>query len=216
MTVKYDSKRLFDFEIAGKHYTSNSTKILEDLKANGIYTTGTRIFEALCSEETGEKKSVIIKDYWPADTHDSEDIIQQKILTCITEGEEKDVFKSSTLTCIASERLKVDGKEDHTKKTILHGKPPRAAFKLNLPNEEIGVKNKPNASQTVSYLNSCAETRSQLKKLRNNQGRECIYRFHYRIVYEEVAIPYYKLRNLKDMMLVLEHSIKGMFIFIFC
>ena len=36
-----------------------------------------------------------------------------------------------------------------------------------------------------------------------------VHRWHYRIVYKQLAIPYEDLRNLKDMILVLEHTAQG-------
>ena len=46
-------------------------------------------------------------------------------------------------------------------------------------------------------------------KMKANRSIKYVDRWHYRIVYEEVAIPFYKLDNINDMILVLEHSVGG-------
>ena len=43
-----------------------------------------------------------------------------------------------------------------------------------------------------------------------NRLHSYVDRWHHRIVYEEAAIPFYKLNSIKDMILVLEHSVECM------
>ena len=42
-----------------------------------------------------------------------------------------------------------------------------------------------------------------------NRLSEFVYRWHHRIVYEELAIPFYKLGKVDDMLLVLKYSVNG-------
>lgn len=151
----------------------------------------------------------MIKDYWPAENHDPEDEIYQKILYDIKDTDEKEIFIKSTLTPIASERVKVGGFDEHTKDTILRGEAPAGICELELSNEKYRSKKKPKKSRTVSWKDSQIEVREAVRKMDANRLDELIYRRHYRIVYKEYATPFYKLRTIGEMLLVLEHSIKG-------
>ena len=51
--------------------------------------------------------------------------------------------------------------------------------------------------------------REAVKKMNANLLSQFIDRWHVRIVFKEFAVPFYKLRKLNDMLLVLEHSVEG-------
>ena len=76
------------------------------------------------------------------DFHDSEDRIQEMILENTNDPDEREIFKRSTFTVIASGRVQVDGRDDHTKDTILRGISPRRAYRIIFPDRYYGRKGK--------------------------------------------------------------------------
>ena len=80
---------------------------------------------------------------------------------------------------------------------------------MNYRTKSIDQRKKLKKSRTVSWKDSQIEVREAVRKMDANRLDELIYRRHYRIVYKEYATPFYKLRTIGEMLLVLEHSIKG-------
>lgn len=148
----------------------------------------------------------VIKDYWPVDGHDSEDVIRQSILDNIKDITEKAAFRESTFTPIASERAKNHGCDEHTRKTILRGKAILKMRKLELLKEEFGSKEN---SRAISYKLASDISRDGAATMESNRLDIYPDRWHHRIVYNEYATPFYKLKSIKDMILVLEHSVEG-------
>ena len=136
-------------------------------------------------------------------------MIHRLILNDIDDEDEKATFKASTLTPIATERVKIDGNDEHTKNTILRGGVPVGLYKIELSKEKSEVKEKPGKSGTVSWKTSENVVREAVKKMNANLLSQFIDRWHVRIVFKEFAVPFYKLRKLNDMLLVLEHSVEG-------
>lgn len=125
----------------------------------------------------------------------------------IEDSDEKTIFKISTFTPIASERVKIGKNYEHTRNTILRGGEPTGTCKIKLPKEKSEIKSgKINA---VGWRNVENNTRTAVKRMNANRLSEYVYRWHHRIVYKEFAVPLYKLANLDDMLLVLEHSVEG-------
>ena len=76
------------------------------------------------------KKPYIIKDYWPAEDHDSEDVIYRLICDDIVKTSEKSIFISSTLTPIASERVKLERVTNIRETLFYEGKIPTEYLNL--------------------------------------------------------------------------------------
>ena len=125
----------------------------------------------------------------------------------IEDADEKTIFKTSTFTPIASERVKIGKNYEHTRNTILRGGEPTGTCKIKLPKEKSEIKSgKINA---VGWRNVENNTRTAVKRMNANRLSEYVYRWHHRIVYKEFGVPLYKLAKLDDMLLVLEHSVEG-------
>ena len=148
------------------------------------------------------------------DFHDSEDRIQETILENTNDPDEREIFKRSTFTVIASGRVQVDGRDDHTKDTILRGISPRRAYRIIFPDRYYGRKGKiiPIKKNKFWLEASGAPSPDSLEKVTENENDILFHRYHHRIVYKEVAIPYTRLCNLKDMVLVLEHCVEGIYL----
>ena len=150
----------------------------------------------------------VIKDYWPDENHNSEDVIRQLILDDIGDIIEKTTFKKFTLTPFVSERVVIDDREEHTRRTPLRGKAPSHISPLELSKEDFENKVRTESSR-VSYKDACDIHREITTRMMENRLYSYVDRWHHRIVYEEAAIHFYKLNSIKDMILVLEHSVEG-------
>ena len=209
MNADYEGNvRTYDIEICGKHYTTSSLDIISDADDEDIYSSGTRIFKAFGVDENGVKETYVIKDFWPIDYCETEDVRQRRMLDDICDPKERELVKKHILTPIASERVKVGDKEDHTKNTILRGENPNAACKVVLPDDLKGKKG--DFYPTNAWIDVTEDpSPDMIWKLELGRYKAYLHRWHYRIVYKEVAIPYRKLSDLRDMSLVVEHSIEG-------
>ena len=234
-----DNERKFDIEICGEHYKTSKSNIVfryDDIK---MCSPATRIYKAFRADDVEEKEQLIIKDYWPADFLDTEDTRLKEMLDDITDSLERELVERSVLTPISCERVKVGDREDHTKGTILRGESPNMSYKIILPKEEgekgtfvlrgpgsfvdlIAVPSSDDNTDSPSSIDSAEASSSDdsadtslltvrefLQSDENRNRKRYVNRWHYRIVYKQVAIPYDELRNLKDMSLVLEHAIQG-------
>ena len=102
--------RLFDIRIHEELYKTSSSDIVFQHDEKKIYSSGTRIYKAVRANDIEKKEYLIIKDYWPVDFCDTEDIKQKKILDDISDPLEREVVGVSMLTPIAGERVKVGGR----------------------------------------------------------------------------------------------------------
>ena len=145
--------------------------------------------------------------------YNSEDDIQKMILEDIVDPDEREIFKRSTLTVVASGRVQIRGQDDHTRDTILHGKSPTQAYRITPTNDSKGDQTVYNLQNDGKYWReACALPSSlSLQLARTDVLGILFHRYHHRVVYKEVAIPFYKLRNLEDMVLVLSQSVEGMY-----
>ena len=205
-----DKKRIFNIEICGEYFKTSSSDIIFQYDANKICSSGTRIYKAFRATDV-EEEQLIIKDYWPTDYSDTEDIRQKKMLDDITDPLERQLVERSILTPISCERVKVGDREDHTKETILRGELPNVACRVVLPLElgETGAFLPLGSDSWVDLVEEPYSNTNHRPELVNHNKEVYINRWHYRIAYKEVAIPYKNLRSLKDMALVIEHAIQG-------
>ena len=208
----YNGKeRLYNFNISGKRYSSSTDGILMDVKAAGLYTTGTRIFKVFEESDKEKEKPLILKDYWPTIIHDTEFDIRSKILASIKDLRERELVKRTLLTPTSHELVKVGGHRDHTRNVILRGKSPSKKYQFEVPNSVNGQKSDSKTGPPTGFSMTTNDGRQEiLKQAAINRCSSILHRRHCRIVYKENAKPYYKLNNIKDMLLVLEHSIDGL------
>ena len=214
-TIKADYRGndpVFDIEISGRHYKTSESNIISEYNEDRIFNTGSRIFKAFDVEDKAKKNPLIIKDHWFIDLFDSEDDIQKMILEDIVDPDDREIFKRSTLTVVASGRVQIRGQDDHTRDTILHGISPTQAYQIIPTNDPRGDQTVYNLQNDYKYWReACALPSSlSLQLARTDVLGILFHRYHHRVVYKEVAIPFYKLRNLEDMVLVLSHSVEGM------
>ena len=211
MSSEYkNNDRIFDIEICGNHYKTSSSNIVFQHDDDDMCSAATRIYKAYRADDIEEKEELIIKDYWPTELLDTEDIILKKMLDDITDPLERQLVERSILTPISCERVKVGDREDHTKETILRGELPDRACRVVLP-LELGETGSLLPLGSDSWVDLVEDPYSNTDpRLEGTDDKETyINRWHYRIAYKEVAIPYKNLRSLKDMALVIDHAIQG-------
>ena len=205
--------RVFDFEVSGRHFKTSESDMISIYNNSHIFSKGSRIFKAFDVEDKDKKYPLILKDHWYYDLNDSEADIQKMILEDIIDPDEREIFKRSTLTVVASSRVQVGGRDDHTRDTILHGLSPTQAYEIFPPNNSEEKKGGVNLLKEYKFWReACALPSSlSLQLARTDVLGILFHRYHHRVVYKEVAIPFYRLRNLEDMVLVLSQSVEGMY-----
>ena len=129
-------ERVYDMIISGQHYVSSTSDVLMELKAEGIYTTGTRIFKAYEKSDVERENPLIVKDYWPAVVYDTEVKTRRRILKSIQDSVERELVENGLLTSITWENVKVGKRKDHTEKVILRGRTPTDIYTFQSPPEK--------------------------------------------------------------------------------
>ena len=213
MKSRYEGNdRVFDFEVSGRHFKTSESDMISIYNNSHIFSKGSRIFKAFDVEDKDKKHPLILKDHWYYDLNDSEADIQKMILEDIIDPDEREIFKRSTLTVVASGRVQIRGQDDHTRDTILHGISPTQAYQIIPTNDPRGDQTVYNLQNDGKYWReACALPSSlSLQFAEMDVLGILFHRYHHRVVYKEVAIPFYRLRNLEDMVLVLSHSVEGM------
>ena len=132
-----NNDRIFDIEICGNHYKTSSSNIVFQYDDIKMCSAATRIYKAYRANDMDmeEKEELIIKDYWPTDYLDTEDVRLKEMLGDIADPLERELVERSILTPISCERVKVNDREDHTRETILRGESPNMSYKIILPGE---------------------------------------------------------------------------------
>ena len=203
--------RVFDFEVSGRHFKTSESDMISIYNNSNIFSKGSRIFKAFDVEDKDKKHPLILKDHWYYDLNDSEADIQKMILEDIIDPDEREIFKRSTMTVVASGRVQVGGRDDHTRDTILRGVFPRRAYKITPTNYYKEERSEYTLLKRNKFWLEACGVPSLLKQclIKLRKRGMMMHQYHHRVVYKEVAIPYHKLRNLEDMVLVLKHSIEG-------
>ena len=202
-------ERLYDIEVGGEHYHTSESNMISGEKADGLVTSATRIWKA---KRDRDGTDVIIKDFWPSDERETEDAIRKKILDDIKGSKKRKFFRRHTLKPISAGRVKCNGKDDHTKDTILRGHSPYTdkLYKTFIDSGQSSRKNKGSKSAASGVATEMKDDTQPLsRELEQNQRKEYYHRYHYRIVYKEVAVPYYKLRKTGAMIKVIIDTVES-------
>ena len=81
-------KRKYIINIEKERYVTDTENIIMDVKAEGLYSAGTRIFRVYNQNDKNKEHPLILKDYWPATVYDTEVETRSKILDSIFDKEE--------------------------------------------------------------------------------------------------------------------------------
>ena len=202
-----NDERLYDIEVGGEHYYTSESNMIFGEKASDLVTSATRIWKA---KRDTDRTDVIIKDFWPDDERETEDNIRIMMLEDIKDAAKRQFFEKHTLNPISAGRVKCNGRDDHTKDTILRGHSPDTAESYTIPNQ---TSRKRSARVTPGVAAETEDDSQPLsQELVRNQRTKYYHRHHYRIAYKEVAVPYYKLRNTDDMMTVIIDAVESEYV----
>ena len=206
-----NDERLYDIEVGGEHYHTSESNMISGKKADGLVTSATRIWKA---KRASDGADVVIKDFWPSDERETEDNIREMILESIKDAEKRRFFEEHTLNPISAGRVKCNGKDDHTKDTILRGHSPDTTESHTIPNQTSRKSKGIKSTRVTPGLAAETEDDSQplSRELVRNQRTKYYHRHYYRIAYKEAAIPYYKLRNTDDMMTVIIDAVRSEYV----
>ena len=202
-------ERLYDIEVGGEHYHTSESDIVFGEKADDLVTSATRIWKA---KRDTDGADVIIKDFWPDDERETEDNIRRMILKDIKGSKKRKFFKKHTFNPISAGRVKCNGKDDHTKDTILRGHSPYTGKTHKIPIARSQSTRKSRRSKSVRATPGVAAAIGDNRlhrELEQNKRTKYYHRYHYRIAYKEVAVPYYKIRNTDDMMTVIIDAVES-------
>ena len=204
---------MYDIEVGGEHYRMGESDMISGEKADGLVTSATRVWKV---EGDIGGPDVIIKDYWPGEEWDTDNNIREMILKDIRNHEKQQFFKEHTLTPIILGQVKCKGEDDHMKDTVLRGHEPDTDETHKIPIGLSRSSHKSKGSISLRVMHNVAEelvdkTQPLSQELEQNQRKKSYHRHHYRIAYEEVGVPYYKIRETDDMFTVLIDALKGEF-----
>ena len=121
----------------------------------------------------------------------------------ITDLDDRDYVDKHVLSFLAYEQVKMDDVVDHTERVILRDKSPDYSQKskfltpTEVADDGKSVRVNKGAQEGVDDTHKCPILYEDDQKESNP------HRTHYRILYNEVAIPFYELTNSKDILIVL-------------
>ena len=207
------NQRMYDIEVGGEHYRMGESDMISGGKADVLVTSETRVWKV---ERDIGGPDVIIKDYWPGEAWDTDNNIREMILKDIRDLEKQQFFKEHTLTPIIVGQVKCKGEDDHMKDTVLRGHEPDTDETHKIPIGLSRSSHKSKGSISLRVMHNVAEelvdkTQPLSQELEQNQRKKSYHHHHYRIAYEEVGVPYYKIREIDDMLTVLIDALKGEF-----
>ena len=212
-----NNERLYDIEVGGEYYHTSESNMIFDEKADDLVTSATRIWKA---KRASDGADVIIKDFWPSDERETEDKIRIMILEDIKDAEKRRFFEEHTLNSISAGRVKCNGRDDHTKDTILRGHFPyiNKMHDTSIASSQSSRKSegcKSNSGTPGIVAETKDDSQPLSRELERNQRTKYYHRYHYRIAYKEVAAPYDELQKTNAMIKVIIDAVKSEYV-IFC
>ena len=162
--------------------------VLYNISTEEIEGRATRVWKA----RDKDGNLVVLKDVWLDETRTPEDVMLNDMLETESDKAMMDFVKRTLFTVACSGRVVVCGRTDSTRE-VLHGleleaRPP--GLRITAPEyvivqrglhggPEFGPPNNPGASALMALR------------------QKFFHRYHYRIVFKEVATPLYKVNDLK-------------------
>ncbi|KAL5520260.1 hypothetical protein ACEPAG_9473 [Sanghuangporus baumii] len=195
-----EKKRLYYIEVKGRMHMTK--RILEDVAAEALISSGTRVWEVI-DIESGEP--CILKDTWVEDDRNVERSIHSMMLDDVEKiyGVEIRNFVAShlitpTMDCI----VPVHGVEDHTTSVMMRGytPPTEEVFELKI--------DKPTRRETKGSIRAPSLFGSTTGSELDIQMEECSRRKHYRVVYAEIAEPLYQVKKISHSFIALGDAAK--------
>ena len=199
--------------IKSRKDTYKTLEVLADYGADALTGRGTRVYKV---ERQSDKKVCVLKDVWVDEDRDPEDVIYKNILESATDPEDRQFLEDHLLkptdhwaVAVNEGKTEEEDEKDHTIHVMMHSEtPPEPDQTLNLVSKVEGSN--PNANSVAPLMSFDAEPNEKTRLATRVPARKGFSgRKHYRIVFEQVATPVYKLTNLSTTFLVLKDAAKG-------
>ena len=140
------------------------------------------------------------------------------ILKDIKGSKKRKFFKRHTLNPISAGRVKCNGKDDHTKDTILCGHSPDTTESHKIPIASRRSSRKSKGSESINRGVAAEmedDTQPLSRELERDQPTKYHHRHHYRIACKGTVVPYYELRKTNAMIKVIIDAVKSEYV-VFC
>ena len=170
--------QVYEIRVKDKWYTT--TKKLHDISAEDIEGRATRVWEA----ESEDKTRVVLKDVWLDESRRPEHELIKEVLEKEEDEELREHMTESFFTAVNFERVKIGDQEDTTKGTIMRG------LRLRDDCEFLRI-------YADLFVSMRLETRKHAIRFSSSEFRRVQYRYHYRIMFKEVATPLRSVSNLE-------------------
>lgn len=207
-----DGTRSYTFLMAtGASYTTQYT--LQDYGADVLVGRGARVYAV--TKDGGDQHTLFaLKDMWPEDDRMTEKEIHRRVIEDIirvnkmekvpmSEEEIKRCFITPDNDYFAT----IDGKEDHTKHTMMRQ---RLNLKRHIVNfAKLFNPNSQSVALPMSSDGGFRQVSDGASSLIDTKAHEISHRRHYRIVFKDFGKPLYKLTNMSQSFLVVRDGTKG-------
>ncbi|KAL5520272.1 hypothetical protein ACEPAG_9485 [Sanghuangporus baumii] len=195
-----ENERVYCIKVKDRMYMTKKT--LEDVAADSLLSSGTRVWEVI-DVDSGETR--ILKDTWVENDRALESVIYGMMLEDVQREhglQIRNFVASHLVTPLMDWLVPVNGSEDHTVTVMMRGYTPPVdeVFKLKVEKPTNREVKRSDGPPKVSG--------SRGHKIRSTKAKleECARRKHYRIVYAEVAEPIYKAEKLSDSFIALRDA----------
>ena len=198
-TSLVDGERVHTIDVSGIRVQTDESMALSLQRSKMILGSGARIYKAHKIIDEKRAELLVLKDYWIEDGKIPECLIREQILRDIEDENDREYVDEHILTPLAYGRVKVGDIDDHTEMMMLGEKSLDLSERIDslTPVEVVSEK------MMIGSENESNDTKSQISRAReDNQEKRDVNRYHYRILYKEVATPFYNLKNSMDIILV--------------
>ena len=186
-SIQRVAPQVYKIQVGDKWYTT--TKKLCDISAEEIEGRATRVWEAESEDKTG----VVVKDVWMGESQRPEHELIQEILEKNDDEAALEIVQDFLFTVVGFDRVKVGNEEDTTKETILRG------LRLRDDCEFLRIGGETFVSVPIETHDTPPATgiaRNRVIMFSRVEQRRIQYRYHYRIVFKEVATPLHSIDSL--------------------
>ena len=186
-SIQRIAPQIYKIRVGDKWYTT--TKILCDISAEEIEGRATRVWEAESEDKTG----AVVKDVWMDESRRPEHELIQEILEKKDDEKALNVVRKFLFTVVGFDRVKIGNEEDTTRGSILRG------LRLRDDCEFLRIGADPFIFVPIETCGTPPATgisRSRITMYSRVGRRRIQYRYHYRIVFKEVATPLHSINSL--------------------
>ena len=200
----------------GGHYhidvnntTYKTLGVLQDSGTVILLSRGARVFKVQKAGDS-ENKTYVLKDLWLENDRSSERQIYDNILRDVGQQfsqEDVQFVRRHLLTPVESAFVEVDGVEDNTETSMMRSRTLTSAEAVRLPTRNPSYDPARTGKTHSSPSDMEVDIDHGIRRVR--EPEKIRHRRHYRIVFEEFAMPMHKVTTMKDVFTILVDLIEG-------